>query len=105
MAIINIENSLLKLVNLNTNEDSIYIMENKYAEEIVLNRGLVGLDFANACYMGSKFFVSHFADELENIDDIAELMLLSKGFYYRLFDAYAEVMKKIYRLIFLQPKE
>ena len=104
MAITNLENSTIKLVDLDTKENSIYIMENKYTEEIVLNRGLIGLEFANACYNGSKLFISHFADELNDIDDIAELMLLSKGFYYRLFDAYTDVLKKNLQINFLATK-
>lgn len=104
MAIRELKNSKLRLVELDSKGDYIYIMENKYAEEVVLNRGLVGYEFANTCFNGTKLFVEHFADEFNKNNDIAELMLLSKGFYYRLFSSFAEVLKKNLQVDFLATK-
>jgi hypothetical protein len=81
-----------------------YIIENEYLEKILFNRGLIGLDFAKSCFAASCCFVNHFRDEFNDIDNIAELMILSKGFYYRLSDAFMEVLGKNLQINFIATK-
>lgn len=68
---------------------SAYIVENEALESILFNRNLVGQPFTEACRQASARFLCHLTDEFEAIDfDLAELMLLSKGFYYFLHQSY-----------------
>jgi hypothetical protein len=70
-----------------------YIVENLALEAILFNRNLMGVEFIRACETASAYFFEHFRDELQDSADLAELMVLSKGWCYRLFDAYAQVFR------------
>lgn len=72
--------------------DRTFIAENDVLEELLFNRNLIGLEFTARCEEASRLFLQHFADELSVLgDDVAEYMLLSKGLYYWLHNAYARV--------------
>ncbi len=67
-----------------------YIMSNPALERILFNRNLIGLEFSNACQEASEAFVAHFSGEIASFgDDVAELVILSKGIYYWLHNAFA----------------
>jgi len=53
----------------------------------------MGLEFSQACEEASAAFLEHFRPEIEPFiaDGIAELMLLSKGLYYWMHNAFARV--------------
>lgn len=72
--------------------DSVFILRNPDLERILFNRSLVGLDFTKACESTSVSFLRHFEPEIRSVmNDLAELILLSKGLYYWLHNAFAEV--------------
>jgi hypothetical protein len=82
-----------------------YIVENRFLEEILFNRKLVGYDFSERCYQASKAFIQHCTSELEVVqDDISELMLLSKGFYYSIRTAYESVFNYNLEVNFMATK-
>src|SRR5437764_1004982 len=75
--------------------DSAFIINNSALEQILFNRNLIGLGFTKACEAASAAFLSHFKPELLSVlDDVAELMLLSKGLYYWLHNAYASAFDR-----------
>jgi hypothetical protein len=70
-------------------------MSNPALERILFNRSLVGLDFTEACEEASEAFVEHFSAEIGSFgDDVAELVVLSKGIYYWLHNAFARRLRK-----------
>lgn len=75
--------------------DEAYIVRNPSLEELLFDRSASGLRFVELCEASSEQFLRHFAPEIEaKGDDISELMMLSKGFYYRLHGAYATVFRR-----------
>lgn len=75
--------------------DRAFVLHNPALEEILLNRNLVGLPFTRACEEASVNFFRHFEPEIEVWgDDVAELMLLSKGMYYWFHNAFARVFER-----------
>ena len=72
-----------------------YIMTNLPLERILFDRCLIGLGFSEACQQASEAFVEHFRDEFEALsDDIAELVILSKGLYYWMHNAVAVRLRR-----------
>lgn len=72
-----------------------FIVSNPPLERLLFNRNLIGLEFDAACEACSSEFVRHFADEFaEAGDDIAELVILSKGLRYGLRHSYATVLRR-----------
>ncbi len=82
--------SLLEKISIGDETDA-YIMSTAWLERILFNRNLIGLEFTQACQNASEAFLRHFASEMSGIhdDDIAELVLLSKGVYYWMHNAFA----------------
>lgn len=76
--------------------DKAFIIRNAALESILFNRNLVNLEFTQACENATVAFLRHFAPELRSLFDegIAELMLLSKGLYYWMHNAFARVFEK-----------
>jgi hypothetical protein len=70
-----------------------FIISNSHLESILLDRNLVGLEFTKQCESSSQAFLEHFHQEitLSIQDSVAELMLLSKGLYYWMHNAFATV--------------
>lgn len=69
-----------------------FIMENLPLETVLFDRNLVGLDFTTACEYSSRYFFEHFSPELRGRgEQVAELMILSKGMYYWMHNAFASV--------------
>jgi hypothetical protein len=70
-----------------------FILSNLHLESILLNRNLIGLEFTNQCELSTKAFLEHFRPEIipTMSDGLAELMLLSKGLYYWMHNAFAAV--------------
>jgi hypothetical protein len=72
-----------------------YIMSNSALERILFNRSLIGLDFTSACQEASEAFLGHFFSEITSWgDDVAELVILSKGIYYWLHNAFEARLQK-----------
>ncbi len=72
-----------------------YVMSNPSLEQLLFDRNIVGLEFAGLCQRASEAFLRHFANELKALyGDIAELIVLSKGIYYWMHNAYAAVMSE-----------
>jgi hypothetical protein len=72
-----------------------YIMSNPVLERILFNRNLIGLDFSDACQEASEAFVEHFSAEISSFgDDVAELVILTKGIYYWLHNAFAARLRR-----------
>ena len=70
--------------------DKAYIIENAVLEQILFNRNLIGLKFTQACENATKAFLLHLEPEISPIyNNIAELMILTKGMYYWMHNAYA----------------
>jgi hypothetical protein len=75
--------------------DSAFILRNPALEAILFDRNLMGLKFTKACETASISFLQHFESELRIVkDDLAELMLLSKGLYYWFHNAFANVFQE-----------
>jgi hypothetical protein len=69
--------------------DNVYIIENVWLERLLFDRGCVELAFVNACREASTQFLKHFGSEMQGRGQrLAELMLLSKGRYYFLHNAF-----------------
>jgi hypothetical protein len=70
-----------------------FIISNPHLEAILLNRNLIGLDFTKQCQSSTEAFLEHFRPEITPYiqTGVAELMLLSKGLYYWMHNAFAEV--------------
>jgi hypothetical protein len=72
--------------------DRIYIVENQALERLLFDRNLVGLAFIAACREASRHFLQHFEPELRRRGEtLAELMILSKGRYYWMHEAFESV--------------
>jgi hypothetical protein len=73
--------------------DKAFIINDPHLESILFNRNLMGLEFTQACEGASAAFLEHFRPEIEPLiaDGIAELMLMSKGLYYWMHNAFARV--------------
>lgn len=73
--------------------DKTFIIKNTALEEILFNRNCVGLAFTQNCEAATKSFLRHFEPELTPLiqEGVAELMLLTKGMYYWMHNAFAEV--------------
>ncbi len=74
--------------------DKAFIINNPYLESILFNRNLMGLEFTKACEDASVAFLEHFRPEISPLiadSGIAELMLMSKGLYYWMHNAFARV--------------
>jgi hypothetical protein len=69
--------------------DNVFICENEPLERLLFNRRLAGLDFVRACRESSVLFLKHLAPAIDPYkDDISELMVMTKGYYYWLHNAY-----------------
>jgi hypothetical protein len=67
---------------------ALHIVDNEPLRRLLFDRNLVGLPFRKACMDASRFFVRHLADEVDK-EDVAELIILSKGLVYQLGAAFA----------------
>ena len=75
--------------------DNCYICTNRVLEGILFNRNLIGLNFTNSCEAATINFLNHLSLEIkEVIDDIAELIVLTKGIYYWLHNSFEKVFKE-----------
>jgi hypothetical protein len=74
------------------NSESTYIATNPWLEELLFDRSLIGTPFSRLCLLSTRAMVSHFAAELADQENVAELILLSKGFQYRLGEAIESVL-------------
>src|SRR5438876_126143 len=75
--------------------DSAFIISNPQLESLLFNRNLIGLEFTRACEGASVAFLRHFRPEIEHLDKgLAELLLLSKGLYYWMHNAFAQVFER-----------
>jgi hypothetical protein len=67
-----------------------FIVRNTPLERLLFDRNLIGLGFESTCEACSVEFVRHFEDELSGVgNDVAELVILSKGLRYGLGRAFA----------------
>jgi hypothetical protein len=75
------------------NIDKAFIIRNAALEEILFNRNLVGLAFTQNCEKATNAFMRHFEPELVLLieEGLSELMLLTKGMYYWMHNAFAQV--------------
>lgn len=91
----NLPDSSLERVSI-PNLDNAFIISNQHLESILFNRNLIGLEFTNACENASTAFLGHFSPEVEPLisEGIAELMLMSKGLYYWMHNAFERVFLK-----------
>lgn len=69
---------------------SLYIVQNSALERLLFDRNIVGLPFQQICLEASRLFISHIEGELTTLDDVAELIILSKGLVYQLGQAVAD---------------
>lgn len=75
--------------------DNAFIIENPALEKLLFNRNLIGLDFTSACEESSVAFLQHFAEEIHPLmNNMAEYMLLSKGMYYWMHNAFSRVFNE-----------
>jgi hypothetical protein len=66
----------------------LYVVENEPLERMLFDRNVIDLPFKRNCWEASRLFIRHLADELV-VDDVSELVLLSKGLVYQLGEAMA----------------
>lgn len=82
--------------------DNCYITTNEPLERVLFNRNLIGLKFTECCELATQNFLMHFEPKIKKAgDDIAELMILTKGLYYWLHNAYAKVYNKNLQVNFI----
>lgn len=81
-----VNKSLLRAIRLEGVENA-FIASNSWLEDLLFDRSSVGTAFSQQCFLSSKAMISHFSDELTYSEEIAELILLSKGAQYRLGEA------------------
>ena len=82
--------------------DNCYIATNEPLEKMLFNRNLIGLKFSECCEAATQKFLKHFEPEIKEAgEDIAELMILTKGLYYWLHNAYAKVYNKNLQINFI----
>lgn len=75
--------------------DNSYICTNKALEKILFNRNLIGLDFTKNCEIATINFLRHIEPEIsEAINDIAELIILTKGIYYWMHSSFQKVFNE-----------
>ena len=75
--------------------EKVYIIKNKHLEDILFNRNLVGLDFTRACEASTCNFLMHFFEEISSLsNNVAELMILTKGMYYWLYNSFKKVFNQ-----------
>lgn len=68
---------------------NLFICENASLERLLFNRKSLGLDFVRECREASVLFLRHAKPLLPaGSSDISELMILTKGYYYFLHNAY-----------------
>src|ERR1041385_4328693 len=81
--------------------ENAFIVSNPHLESILFNRNLVGLEFTRACEAASIAFLRPLRPEFGSLsDDVAELLLLSKGMYYWLHNAFSTVFNRNLQLNF-----
>lgn len=102
MPLYHVKNSNLTKLHINDSNE-FYLITNKHVENVLYNRGLIGKEFVTECYHSSSKFMLHFKQEL-NDNDVSELMILSKGYYYKFYDAYANILKKNLQINFIATK-
>jgi hypothetical protein len=70
-----------------------FIICNVHLESILLNRNTIGLEFTEHCESATQAFLEHFRPDITPLiqHGVAELMLLSKGLYYWMHNAFATV--------------
>jgi hypothetical protein len=75
--------------------DQAFIIMNSELESILFNRNLIGIEFTQKCEAATTAFLRHFEPELTPLIDegLSELMLLSKGMYYWMHNAFAKVFQ------------
>src|SRR5687768_8389754 len=90
-----LKGSIVKSANI-PGIDQAFIVSNSQLESLLFNRNLIGLEFTRQCEAASASFLRHFRPEIEPLieDGIAELMLLSKGLYYWMHNAFARVFEE-----------
>lgn len=72
-----------------------FVISNSALERLLFNRNLIGLDFVTACEEATAHFIRHFADELDlHGENLAELVILSKGLHYALRRAFAATLER-----------
>jgi hypothetical protein len=82
-----------------------FIISNPALERILFDRNLVGLGFTRACQAASESFFEHFENEFRSFDDdVAELMILSKGIYYWMHNACATRLGRNLQINFVVTK-
>jgi hypothetical protein len=101
----NLSNSQLQKVEISDLPNA-FIISNSHLESILLNRNQIGLEFTRQCELSTKAFLEHFRSEitLSISDGLAELMLLSKGLYYWMHNAFAEVFDENLEINFAATK-
>jgi hypothetical protein len=79
-----------------TDVDRAFILHCPSLTELLFDRNLLGLEFTARCVQASEAFLSLFASELGSLGEgeVAELMLISKGLYYWMHNAFATVFKR-----------
>lgn len=80
-----------------------WIIENLPAEQLLFNRGLIGKDFSEICYEESSLMLKHIEDQLD-FENLSEIIVLSKGFYYQLFTAARNTLNKNLQINFIATK-
>jgi hypothetical protein len=81
---------------------NLYVCENAALERLLFNRRQTGLDFVRTCRESSIFFLMHLKPLLEGHHDcVSELMILTKGYYYWLHNAYEQTFVRNLPINFL----
>lgn len=84
---------------------AVNIVENEALEQLLFDRTLVGLPFRRTCTRISEEFLRHAAPEIAAADeDIAELVILTKGLYYNVAGAFAHVYERNLECNFIATK-
>jgi hypothetical protein len=93
LPILKIDHSTLTQIELDG--CSAYIMSNTSLETLLFDRGLAELPFAHACREASEEFLRHLSAEISECqEDIAELVILSKGLCYFMYLAFEKVFAR-----------
>jgi hypothetical protein len=94
MALMSVAGSEMSEVDLDGVQRA-FIVRNAPLERLLLNRNVLGLEFQRTCDAGARAFVRHFADELTAAgEDVAELVILTKGLCYGLRAAVATMLDR-----------
>ena len=96
MPIYNIESSMSEIYHATIEGiDNSYIVVNKVLERILFNRNLIGLKFTKNCELATIYFLKHLEPEIKGVgDEIAELLILTKGIFYWMHSSFAKVFNK-----------